>query len=285
MWIAIILIFVAVLGWFLWYSDNCIVTSKHQYKSDKISENFENFKIVQVSDLHNKRFGKGQQKLISKIKAENPDVIFVTGDMIDRRRTNATIAMEFVEKAVEFSTVFYVCGNHEAKFGIYEKIKPLLKKAGVVVLDKATFVIEKAGEKIQVTGFPDPWENDDFYERAEDFDDREMMKYCKNLEKSNLNILLMHRAELAKTYAKTGVDLAFCGHAHGGQFQIPIIKRGILSPHQGFLPKYASGTHKIEKTTVYISRGLGNSRFPIRLFNRPEIVSVTLNVTSKTENK
>ncbi len=280
MWIAIVVIFISALVWFLWYSDNCIQVTKHQYKSDKISEKFEDFKIVQISDLHNKRFGKGQEKLISKIADINPDVIFVTGDMIDRRRKNVEIAMEFVEKAVKISKVFYVCGNHEAKFGIYEEIKPLLEKAGVVVLDKNTFTMEKSDEKIQITGFPDPWENDDFYERAKDFKDSELLVYCENLEKSHLNILLMHRAELAEIYAKTNVDMAFCGHAHGGQFQIPILKRGILSPHQGFFPKYANGTHIIDKTTVYISRGLGNSRFPIRLFNRPEIVVVTL----KSEN-
>lgn len=276
MWIAIIVITTAALGWFLWFSDNCIQTSRLEYKSDKISEHFQNFKIVQVSDLHNKRFGSRQKKLISKIVAEKPDVIFVTGDMIDRRRQDVEIAMEFVEEAVKIAKVFYVCGNHEAKFEIYEQIKPLLKKAGVVVLDKSTYKLERYGETIQITGFPDPWQDDDLYERAEDYNDFQMIKYFENLEKSNLNILLCHRAELAKTYAKTGVDMAFSGHAHGGQFQIPFIKRGIYAPHQGYLPKYASGTHKIDKTTVYISRGLGNSRFPIRLFNRSEIVSVTL---------
>ncbi len=282
MWIAIIAIIICLSAWFLWFSDNSIVVTKHEYKSDKISENFDNFKILQVSDLHNKRFGNGSENIIGKIQAEKPNVIFITGDLVDRRRENIQKAMEFVEKAVNISDVYYVCGNHESKFGIYEKLKPLLEKAGVTVLHKTTKVVINGCDKIQITGFPDPWCDDDFYERANEYNAVPMLEYFKIVDKNALNILLSHRAELADAYAQAGVDLAFAGHAHGGQIQIPFIKRGILSPHQGFLPKYASGTYKIDKTTVYISRGLGNSRFPFRIFNRPELVVVTL---KSNENK
>ena len=88
-------------------------------------------------------------------------------------------------------------------------------------------------------------------------------------------ILLSHRPELFEIYSNENMDMIFSGHAHGGQFRIPGIG-GIVAPGQGFLPKYASSSHTIKNSTIYVSRGLGNSIIPIRIFNHPEIVVVTL---------
>ena len=72
------------------------------------------------------------------------------------------------------------------------------------------------------------------------------------------------------------MDLIFTGHAHGGQFRIPLIGGGLVAPDQGLFPEFTSGLHIRGSSIMFISRGLGNSIVPIRIFNRPEIIAVTL---------
>ena len=88
-------------------------------------------------------------------------------------------------------------------------------------------------------------------------------------------MVLSHRPELIDLYAQSGFDLVLTGHAHGGQFRLPFIG-GLYAPHQGFLPEYDSGIHKQGDTVMVVSRGLGNSLFPLRFNNRPELILLTL---------
>ncbi|SHJ81138.1 hypothetical protein SAMN05444401_3943 [Clostridium amylolyticum] len=94
--------------------------------------------------------------------------------------------------------------------------------------------------------------------------------------KNHFTLLLSHRPEQIETYAQCGIDLVFSGHAHGGQMRIPFTGQGGFAPNQGKFPKYTSGIHMLGDTALVISRGLGNSSFPFRVFNRPEIVLVEL---------
>ena len=78
-----------------------------------------------------------------------------------------------------------------------------------------------------------------------------------------------------------GLYLVFTVHAHGGQIVIPFFRQGIFAPHQGFFPKYTEGMHEKDGTVMIVSRGLGNSSFPFRIFNRPELIEVTLRQEGK----
>lgn len=104
---------------------------------------------------------------------------------------------------------------------------------------------------------------------------RSRLNYLTKNLKTDFNILLSHRPELLNVYKEFKIDLAFSGHAHGGQMRIPLLG-GILSPNQGFFPKYSEGIYREGSTSMAVSRGLGNSLFPFRVFNHPELVVVIL---------
>lgn len=266
---------------FLIFQNSNIKTTTIKYSNDKLPKSFDNFTIIQVSDLHNKRFGKDQAKLLNKVKKENPDIILVTGDLIDRRRYDLETSMLFIDGAVEIAPVYYVSGNHEAWSLKYDEIKDKLIKAGVVVLDNKVSEIFVGKSKIEVIGVMDP-----AFDTPEGIKDIYLSNFIQNLnslsQSDNFKILLSHRPELFDIYVTEEIDLTFSGHAHGGQFRLPLIG-GLFAPHQGFFPKYTSGKHKISEYTLVVSRGLGNSLFPLRIFNNPEIVKVILQKENDNE--
>lgn len=210
----------------------------------------------------------------NKLKSASPDIIVITGDLIDRREYDLDIAIAFIKGAVDIAPVYYVSGNHEAWSGKYALIKEKLIANGVIVLDNKAFELKKGDESIQILGLSDP----DFLtsDYLDGTDNREILKQLKIWSNGeSFKILLSHRPELLNLYFENNIDLIFTGHAHGGQFRIPGIG-GLVAPDQGFFPKYTSGSYKKGMSTMFVSRGLGNSIIPIRIFNRPEIVVVTL---------
>jgi predicted MPP superfamily phosphohydrolase len=176
--------------------------------------------------------------------------------------------------AVKIAPVYYVSGNHEAWSGRYSQIKQRLDDLGVYIMDDTALDLAKGNSTIQILGLADP----DFY----------TSNYLEGTDTSNLEaqleqwsdseefkLLLTHRPELFDLYCKNKIDLIFAGHAHGGQVRLPLIG-GLAAPDQGLFPKYTSGSYIKGSSTMYVSRGLGNSIIPIRIFNRSEIVAVTL---------
>ena len=262
-------IFIAILLFgFIFWQNNAIVVNRTEYRNEKIPETFDGFVIVHISDLHNKKFGYKQERLLNQIKKEEPDMIVITGDLIDRRRYHPEISLDFVEKAMRLAPVYYVCGNHEILSGKYEEFRMELKKRGVEVLDNEKRILERNGQKILLFGMMDSL--------AENFD-ADPVQWLRNQdeEEKAFKILLAHHPELFATYADCRMDLVFSGHAHGGQFRLPGIG-GLIAPGQGFFPKYTEGHYRREGTTMFVSRGLGNSLIPVRILNRPEVVSVEL---------
>lgn len=264
--IVIILVFI--------YQNKKIVTTNTKYINNKIPSEFNDFKICHITDLQDSNFGNGQNKLIQIISNNKPDIIVVTGDLIDRNRYDLEQSMNFIEKAVKIAPVYYVSGNHEIATNDYENIRGKLLNSGVIVLDNETEYIEKNGEKIQIIGIHD-------YNYFNVNDDQETEKIIKmeinKLQDANcFQILLSHRPEIFESYVETEVDLVFSGHAHGGQIRLPFIG-GLYSPGQGIFPKYDSGLYTKEQTSMYVSRGLGNSTFPLRIFNNPEVAFIILN--------
>lgn len=267
------LIILLIIG-FIFYQNNTIEKTYIEYSNDRVPEAFSGYKIVHISDLHNKSFGKNQERLLKKIKEESPDIIFITGDLVDRRKYNLEVALTFVEGAVKIAPVYYVPGNHEAWSGQYETIKNKLVSFNVKVLDDEKVKINKKNEFIDLIGLKDP----DFHTSSyvEGNDTLAMKNNLSDLSaKENFQILLSHRPELIYLYANENIDLIFSGHAHGGQFRLPFIG-GIIAPDQGFFPEYTSGLYEKKQSTLIVSRGLGNSIIPIRLLNQPEIVVLTI---------
>lgn len=262
------------IGIFCFWQNNDIVITKHEYVNSEIPKAFNDLKIVHISDLHNKRFGKNQEKILSKIRESNPDIIVITGDLIDRRKYNLEVAMEFIKGAKEIAPIYYVAGNHEAWSGKYSEIKNNLIKSGVNVLDDDDLELTRENEVIYILGLKDPDFLTSSYIDGTDTSEVELkLKEWKHRE--SFKILLSHRPELFNLYCANDIDMIFSGHAHGGQFRTPF-GGGLIAPDQGFFPKYTSGKYENNKSTMFVSRGLGNSVIPIRIFNRPEIVEVTL---------
>lgn len=256
------------------YENNSIVITKSNFSSKKITSDFDGFTIAQISDLHNKSFGNDQAKILNKLKSISPDIIVVTGDLIDRRKYNLDIAMTFISGAVKIAPVYYVSGNHEAWSGNFPLIKKNLEEAGVNILDDIAVELTKGKTSINIVGLSDPdFLTSDYIEGTNTSKTIEQLKQWSMGK--NFKILLSHRPELFDLYSENSMDLVFTGHAHGGQIRIPFIG-GLIAPDQGIFPRYSSGSYIKDSTTMFVSRGLGNSIFPVRVFNRPEIVVVTL---------
>lgn len=267
--IALSMILFVVLG------NTSIHVSKFEVKSDNLPSSFEGFKIAQVSDLHNEEFGKNNKRLLKKLSECEPDIIAITGDLIDSRNTNLEVSLNFVKEAIKIAPCYYVTGNHEGRIDGYEQFENELKSIGVIVLDGTSSMVERNGEKITLYGIHDPeslkGEKYGYAERGI------VEKLLKELDYSDTgyNILLSHRPECFAYYVEHKYDLVLTGHAHGGQFRLPFVG-GLYAPGQGKFPKYDSGAFIENETTMVVSRGLGNSIFPFRINNTPELVLITL---------
>lgn len=269
--IVCIVLLILISIWIVWETNSIVVTHM-EYSNSKISSEFNGYKIVQISDLHNKRFGKNQNNLIDKIKECNPDIIIVTGDLVDKRYYNLDVAMEFINSAINIAPIYYVSGNHEISTEEYEDIKRKLITANVVVLDNESILLNKNEESIKLLGLLDPSYYDGTNEHREIKLNEELKKLVTNEE---FEILLSHRPEILDIYSENNIDLVFTGHAHGGQIRIPFIG-AVIAPHQGLFPIYTEGQYTLNNTTMIVSRGLGTSVIPVRIFNKPEIILLEL---------
>ena len=254
---------------FFTYQNNAITITEIDYQNDKIPEAFNGYKILHISDLHNKTFGDKQSGILAKIKNINPDIIVITGDLIDSNRTNIDVALDLVNGAIDIAPIYYVSGNHEAQSGVYNQLKSKLENAGVIVLENQKTEVLKDNQSIEVIGL-----SDIAFESGRDWLDGNLLNTLIE-NNSTFKIVLSHRPELFEIYSNSNADLVFSGHAHGGQIRIPFVG-GLIAPDQGFFPKLTEGIHTSNDTSMVISRGLGNSVFPVRIFNRPELIVVTL---------
>ena len=269
----VLLILALLIVWTLW-GNTALQVSEYHIVSDRIPRGFDGFRIAQISDLHNTEFGEGNNELIERLSRTEPDIIVLTGDLIDSRKTDIDIALDFVRQAMEIASVYYVSGNHESGVGEYGHLKAGLSEAGAVVLENRKVQITLEGEHVTLMGIDDPSFREGYL-----FGDAASVARMEienqRSDSDGYTILLSHRPELFDLYVETGMDLVFSGHAHGGQFRLPFLG-GLVAPNQGFFPRYDAGRFTNENTTMIVSRGVGNSIFPIRFNNRPEIVLVTL---------
>ena len=266
---AIILIIITAL---IMWGNKALETNTYIIESDKISRSFDSYRIAQVSDLHNTQIGKDNKRLINALKTAQPDIIAVTGDIIDSMFTNVDVAVNFMEQAVEIAPCYYINGNNESRIpDEYEKLKAELAKLNVTILENDSIKLSKNGDYITLSGINDPV----FYADIVRPNLTETTIKNAKPDDDSYTILLSHRPELFDLYVKYDFDLVFSGHAHGGQFRLPYIG-GLFAPHQGFFPEYDSGLFTEQNTNMLVSRGVGNSVFPFRINNRPEIIIAEL---------
>lgn len=262
-----------ILAIWIFWGTTALEVNEYTISSSKLPDAFDGFRIAQVSDLHNAEFGEDNAGLLDMLRKAEPDIIVITGDLVDSRNTDIGIALRFAEDTMQIAPCYYVTGNHEARIPEYKALKTGLASAGVVVLENQRMELARNGETIALIGVDDPSFQTDYLLG----DSAAVMSGAlKELtENDAYTILLSHRPELFETYVASGVDLVFTGHAHGGQFRLPFIG-GVIAPNQGLFPKYDSGLYTNGSTNMLVSRGIGNSIIPIRFNNRPEIIVVTL---------
>jgi len=276
----ILAVFVLLTVWTVWGNENPVL-HKITVKSTDIPEAFSGYRIAQVSDLHDAQFGENHAKLIKLLKESEADILVLTGDIVDAHRTDIEQSLDFIRQAAERMPVYYVPGNHEAAIrgrGDYEILKQDLTDCGVILLEDSKTRLEKKGQYITLIGLmdvgfhPAPTVENEILGRS--------LVCGEHLaplteEDDGYRILLSHRPELFPVYAGMDINLSFSGHAHGGQFRLPFIG-GFYAPGQGALPQYDGGLYQQEDSQMIVSRGLGNSSFPFRFNNRPELVVAEL---------
>lgn len=275
----ILILFILLLAVFLHWQNSSLTVSQYDIPLSGLPEEFDGCRIVHLSDLHNKRFGRRQKRLLARVAACRPDYIALTGDLADKRRTRDERflpARELCEGLVKIAPVFAVMGNHETEKNRVEKMTAVLEACGATVLVDKTALLQKNGASLPVIGLADiAVSKERFGNHQGSFTHCTVLKNLYHDAGEGCAILLSHRPHLIPIYRAAGVPLVLSGHAHGGQIRLPFIG-GLLAPEQGLFPKYTSGIHKLGAVTMVISRGLGNSLFPFRVFNRPEIVCLQL---------
>lgn len=262
--------------WIAW-GNSTLELNTYTVTGDRIPPAFSGFRIAQVSDLHNGQMGEHNRDLLSMLRDAQPDMIAITGDLIDSRRTNMDVALDFAREAVKIAPCYYVTGNHEGRVADYHKLRNGLTALGVTVLESTRVELVRNEETLVILGINDP-----MFHRDDLHHDGQAARKIKLKELVNAGdaytVLLSHRPELLDIYAYAGADLVLTGHAHGGQFRLPFFG-GLFAPNQGFFPEYDAGMYVRNSTTMIVSRGIGNSIFPFRINNRPEVVLIELNAT------
>ena len=266
-------VLIALVVWIAW-GNTALELNTYTVTSARLPECFDGYRIAHVSDLHNAEMGEDNEKLLTMLREADPDMIAITGDLLDSRSTNVEIALNFIREAVKIAPCYYVTGNHEARVNEYEELKTGLISAGVIILEDAQTEISMEGETITLIGVNDPSYQTDYL-----FGDSETVMSSKltelHTDRDGFTILLSHRPELFDTYADHDVDLVLSGHAHGGQFRLPFIG-GVVAPNQGLFPEYDAGIYTEGNTSMLVSCGIGNSILPFRINNRPEVILIEL---------
>lgn len=263
----------AGIGLFLYANNHWLQVSSFDITSNRIPKSFDGLVIVQLSDLHDAEFGEGQMKLAEKVKGLQPDLILLTGDLIDSNRYDLGQSLHLVRQLVETADVFYVTGNHEVAVNEVEEITGALRSLGVYVLNNEAHILERNGEQIAIAGIEDPLMKP--ARPPEETVAESIVRSFNGIPAQTYRILLSHRPEVYDQYVEGEVDLIFTGHAHGGQIRLPGVG-GLIAPGEGWFPSYTEGAHTKGMTTMIVSRGLGNSAIPYRILNRPEITVATL---------
>ncbi len=278
---AVVLLILAIFAF-----DTRLMVRRYSIEAEKIETPI---RIALVTDLHSCYYGENQADLIDTIDTEKPDVILLGGDIFDDVKEDTNTKLFLAGIAGKYPC-YYVTGNHECWGGAYRfnKQMAILEKYNIPVLSGEMEALTVNGETIYLCGVDDPdvyMVNTDLEQDPEGYIQAQTNKedsflsqiaaVSETTPEDSYTILLSHRPEYYETYTEYDFDLVLCGHAHGGQWRIPLLLNGLYAPHQGIFPKYAGGRYDSEEMTMIVSRGLAKetTRIP-RIFNRPELVVI-----------
>lgn len=294
----IFVIIIVVLGVGNYKANQRIFITTYEVVDEKIPQSFDGYRIVQVTDVHSIRSKQQSDILYNKIEQESPDLIVITGDLVDSNwytKENDALksgesdkmagwdTLDFIKRLTANYPVYLVYGNHEMILLDDVRNNPFkvgMEEAGVVILNNNGVEISRDGESIYLLGIQDPatlYKDHDYveYDNHTDRINAMMENVMALREKDLYTVVLSHRPEYFEEYKKYDADLYLTGHAHGGQIRLPIIG-GMYAPGQGVFPKYTSGMLSEDDTTMIIGRGLGNAVKVPRIFNPPELNVVIL---------
>lgn len=258
--LGIVVILVIIASWVVIGLHNTLVVTSYVVDIPDLPDELQGLKIVHISDLHYQHFGKQNEKLADKIEAEKPDIIVLTGDIIDGTKEDFAPIDSLFARISAICPVYAVGGNHELDSEYYyARLLELYEKYGIQELRDETVHYTKNGADIAIYGIP--------YGMG--------LENMKTAAGADVAILLAHDPQIAEYVTNYGYDLMFSGHLHGGVVRIPFVG-GLLGTDRGFFPQYDGGIYYCDNMTMINSRGLGESPFAPRFYNNPEIVSVTL---------
>lgn len=268
-----VILLLGICGSIVLNSENGLAIHNYNLKNDKLKGDA---KFVLISDLHNREFGKDNQRLIDIIKTEKPDFIAVCGDMVSGGNKTREPIIKLLPKLCDVAPVYYALGNHEKEYYDYEGLIKDIKSRGAVLLDNEMVSLNLGKEKITIGGITDfP-----YYEfEAPDYDNeqRHFLDSFIQQEKENYSILLAHQPEFYFWgFEKKDIDLMVCGHTHGGLVRLPIIG-GVRAPNQDWFPEYDMGYFSSGTANMLITSGLGNDVIVPRFNNPPEVCVININ--------
>lgn len=266
-----------IVGCLMWkYADNTTLQlTTYQISHEKIPAEFSGFRIAQISDLHNAVFGEENSNLLALLTESQPDIIVFTGDQLDARKTDKDVLVNLLRQALQIAPCYLVTGNHEGSIAGMTLFHEELERLGVVVLNDEITELSHQGAVIDLIGLIDATMNKLYYSHGNKVAlETSLKELNQERDQSRFSILLAHDPEFLYVYERNGIDLALCGHVHGGQIRIN--GRGLIGPNKKLYPQYDTGVYTLDDATMVVSRGMGNSMFPWRINNPPELVIVEL---------
>ena len=242
----VVFVLIALVIWIIW-GNTALEQNIYTISSSRLPEMFDGYRIAHISDLHNTSMGENNEKLLDMLREAEPDIIVITGDLIDSRHTNVEVALQFAQEAMKIAPCYYISGNHEARVDEYDELKCGLIDLGVIVLEDSKVEISIGGETITLIGVHDPSFQTDYL-----FGNSAMVMNAKltelHTDGDGFTVLLSHRPELFNTYVDSDVDLVLSGHAHGG-----------LTAADGLLGRRFGVRPGVGGIGVLVGRGIGGS--------------------------
>lgn len=273
----LLLAIAAVLAAIVWWGNNMPRTEEYTFSSPRLPEGWNGARIVHLSDLHGKEFGKANKRLLQAVADAQPELIVITGDIADAQSgLNAIPAV--LERLTSIAPTYYVTGNHEWGAGLIGELRDMLETSGVQYLRNEYVSLQRGGDTLLLAGIEDP----NGY--ADQKTPQELAGELYAAQGDPFWLLLAHRNNrFSGEYCLLGADLTLCGHGHGGIWRPPFTD-GLISTTMELFPSWTDGFYtcdcgKCSNAQVFVNRGLGNSPRIPRIFNRPEIAVLTLQST------
>lgn len=264
-----VLLAAALIAVGFWYFENNVIDAEEiAVSSARLPEAFSGFRIAAISDLHGKEFGAEGGDLVAAVAAAEPDLIALTGDLCDEN-ADPEAAAALAGQLAELAPTYYVSGNHEwvmeDPWGFFQ----MLEEAGVTVLHNTYEILSVDGQSIVLAGVDDP--NGPWDQKTPEA----LVAEIRSELGDPYIVMLAHRNEQLDMWSELGVDTVLCGHGHGGIIRLPFVG-GLIGQDRQLFPEYTGGLYTKGRTGMVVSRGLGISGIPFRLFNRPHLPVVVL---------